>query len=243
MTTAEPHACPYLVGVGGAWRADRPDRAHRCRAVEPQAPLAADKQRRLCLTATHTTCSTYLAAHDLRAAGGEAPAAQRPGGRWGYARQLTIVESTTGPGGAWRSWLGDRRARQAIPAVALVGVLAVLAGSGLGRGPGGTAVASSSPGQTPTSSITPTLTPSPTPRPTATAAPSPSPTPAITASPIPTPSVTPAASFRVYTVKSGDTLYGIARSFGVSLSALTELNNISRTKILHAGDKLLIPNP
>lgn len=156
---------------------------------------------------------------------------------------MTVVESTTGPGGAWRVWLGDRRARQAIPAIALVGVLVVLASSGLGRDPGGVAVASSTPSPMATGSPRPTTTPAPTPMPTTTPAPAPSPTPAITATPVPTVTATPAASFRVYTVKSGDTLYGIARSFGVSVTALTELNGISRTKILHTGDKLLIPNP
>ena len=44
----------------------------------------------------------------------------------------------------------------------------------------------------------------------------------------------------VYTVKSGDTLYGIAEEFGTTVSAITKLNNLSTT-ILSIGQKLLLP--
>ncbi len=46
----------------GGWRASTPAREHRCTVVTPPAILAAEKQRRLCLTAEHVGCSTYLAA-------------------------------------------------------------------------------------------------------------------------------------------------------------------------------------
>jgi LysM repeat protein len=61
----------------------------------------------------------------------------------------------------------------------------------------------------------------------------------VTPSPVPT----PAPSYQTYTVKSGDTLYAIARRFGVTVTAITDLNGITRDKILHSGDVLLIPNP
>src|SRR5699024_5506581 len=44
----------------------------------------------------------------------------------------------------------------------------------------------------------------------------------------------------VYTVKSGDTLYGIAEEFGTTVAELTKLNNLSTTT-LSIGQKLLLP--
>lgn len=43
-----------------------------------------------------------------------------------------------------------------------------------------------------------------------------------------------------YTVKSGDTLYSIAREFGTTVSAITALNNLATT-VLSIGQKLLLP--
>lgn len=43
-----------------------------------------------------------------------------------------------------------------------------------------------------------------------------------------------------YTVKKGDTLYSIAKEFGTTVSALTDLNNLSTT-VLSIGQKLLLP--
>ena len=40
--------------------------------------------------------------------------------------------------------------------------------------------------------------------------------------------------------KKGDTLYSIAREFGTTVSAITELNNLSTT-VLSIGQKLLLP--
>ena len=44
-----------------------------------------------------------------------------------------------------------------------------------------------------------------------------------------------------YTVKQGDTLYGISNQFGVSVSELASLNNIKGTN-LSIGQKLVIPS-
>ncbi len=43
-----------------------------------------------------------------------------------------------------------------------------------------------------------------------------------------------------YTVKSGDTLYSIAQEFGTTVSAISNLNNLSTT-VLSIGQKLLLP--
>ena len=45
----------------------------------------------------------------------------------------------------------------------------------------------------------------------------------------------------IYTVKKGDTLYGISNQFGVSVSTLAEINNIKGSN-LNVGQVLIIPN-
>ncbi|WP_215144266.1 LysM peptidoglycan-binding domain-containing protein [Exiguobacterium qingdaonense] len=46
---------------------------------------------------------------------------------------------------------------------------------------------------------------------------------------------------KTYTVKSGDTLYRIARAYGVTVSALAVANNISNVNLLRVGQVLVIP--
>ena len=45
----------------------------------------------------------------------------------------------------------------------------------------------------------------------------------------------------IYTVKRGDTLYGIARKFGVSVRDITDLNGLSNVNRLMIGQSLVIP--
>lgn len=45
----------------------------------------------------------------------------------------------------------------------------------------------------------------------------------------------------VYTVQSGDTLYGIANKYGVTVAEIMDLNNLGTT-VLAVGQQLLIPN-
>ncbi|MDE0195189.1 MAG: LysM domain-containing protein [bacterium] len=47
----------------------------------------------------------------------------------------------------------------------------------------------------------------------------------------------------VYTIQPGDTLFSIARQFGVTLDAVVELNNIEDPDRINAGDQLFIPPP
>jgi LysM repeat protein len=99
-------------------------------------------------------------------------------------------------------------------------------------------VGTGGPTATPTSTATPTPTPTGTP---ATATPTPTGTPP-TATPTPTPTATlePGQTV-IYVVRSGDTLYSIARRFGTTVQAIAQLNNITNPSRIYAGQQLLIP--
>jgi putative chitinase len=77
-----------------------------------------------------------------------------------------------------------------------------------------------------------------------TEAPSLEPTTAPTAQPTPKPTAqpTPEVVYRIYTVKSGDTLGGIAERFGTTPGAIARLNGITVGSTLHIGQQLKIPN-
>lgn len=79
---------------------------------------------------------------------------------------------------------------------------------------------------TATSTTVPTATATPTTAPGATATP--------TATPAPGQTV-------IYVVRTGDTLYSIARSFGVSVASIAQLNSISNTGYIQVGQRLIIP--
>ena len=85
------------------------------------------------------------------------------------------------------------------------------------------------PTATPTATSTATATPTATPTTTSTA-------------PTATPTSTPAPGQTViYVVRTGDTLYSIARRFGVSVTALAQINNITNTRYIQVGQQLIIP--
>jgi LysM repeat protein len=56
------------------------------------------------------------------------------------------------------------------------------------------------------------------------------------------PAVTTSPVVKTYTVKSGDTLWGIASKLGVSATALAELNGITNANLLRIGQVLKIPS-
>jgi murein DD-endopeptidase MepM/ murein hydrolase activator NlpD len=51
------------------------------------------------------------------------------------------------------------------------------------------------------------------------------------------------AAFVTHTAVNGDTLYGIARSYGVSYQALLTANNFPKNKLLKIGERVKVPLP
>src|SRR4026207_369197 len=74
--------CPYLSAADGAWRSTTVAPQDRRGADAPPAPLATEKQRRLCLTPDSPSCATFDAARAARPIGHDrAPTLPRPLGR------------------------------------------------------------------------------------------------------------------------------------------------------------------
>ena len=239
---ATPRGCPFLLADTGGWRLDLPSRDHRCAAFVPAAPLAPEKQTRLCLTVEHTACPTYLASLAARSARIGSTSGDRAT-RWGLARTTTVIED---PGGM-RAWLLgaalDRRRWPAIPAVLLVTTLATLAVSGFGADLSSSPVATGSPVPS-----QPTATPVPATAPPITAAPSVAPTTAPPVGPTtapttePTTRPSPTPSYRIYRVLAGDTLSAIAARYDTTVSAIVNLNDLKSANDLRVGQRLKIPN-
>ncbi len=249
-TTSEPSdlpihgICPFLLAADGGWRSATAAREHRCTAVSPPSPLAAEKQRRLCLTNEHTTCATYLAAGEARGAGHQAPERRRPlarttplvldQGRLPIA--LPIISASPGLGqGVLIGLLG-----LAFCAV----LLARLAGGG--GSPSGAIVPVGSPGASAVATDGAIASHAPT---KSTASPKASGDAGAGAKASPTlvptqtkPTPVPAGERpATYKIKRGDTLSGIAAKFGISVKALVKLNKIDDPSKIRVGQILKLP--
>jgi LysM repeat protein len=253
-TTAVPVICPYLIAGDGTWRSARPSREHHCGAVAPSAPLALDKQRRLCLVQAHATCATHLAAlatfagtpADPSTAPPEGARTPVPGGatRWSLVRTVPVVLDQ--PGGGSPRGPGHRRAGQ----WALGGLMALALGAVvLARLPEATPTASSSPavlgatGQPAAAGVS-----SATARPRAAvstaAAPWVGATTSPSASPRPSPDSTRAPSATrtaTHVVAAGDTLIALARAYGTTVEALQAKNGLGDSTTLRIGQELRLP--
>jgi LysM repeat protein len=238
--------CPFLATGSGAWRAAFPVSEHRCTAVVPAVRIAPAKQRRLCLSIDHITCTTYLAAVELRGATGAGRDDGRPAGK---GRRRAIPSTTP---------VLLERPRPALPVPAtmqrgvgqiiLVGLLAVAFVAVFFARLGSTPAASPSPSASPPAIASASPSRAPSPSPTASASPSPSISPSAAPSPTrtprqsarPSPSASPVPASGTYTVKSGDTLSGIAAQFGTTVKAIRDLNGLT-SNVIHPGQVLKIP--
>ena len=252
VTPATAAVCPYLMSADGRWRASTPAREHRCTVVTPPAILAADKQRRLCLSPDHVGCSTYLAAlaatdqtvdGDAHGSGPDPSRHVRPVARTApllldHGRLAIGVPAISTERGAGQSGL------VALMAVAFAAiVVARLSGGGPNLTPGQVGVgASASPSIA--VSAPPTVAPAASDVPVA-SGPAPTLVPTeVEPTPVPAePSVAPPPSSapKTYKVRSGDTLGAIAREFGTTAKVLMQLNGIDNPRLLHVGQVLQLP--
>lgn len=239
VTPATAAICPYLLASDGRWRASTPAREHRCTVISPPAILAAEKQRRLCLSADHVSCSTYLAATNPTDAAEAADVSS--GGR--RTREVTRTAPLVLDHGRLAISMpvlrGERGAGQqgglvALMAVAFAAIVVARLSAG---GPDLTpvqAVGGASPSAP--ASLAPTVRPAATEGATRTLVPTevePTPAPAVTPKPAEAP--------RTYKVRSGDTLSGIAGEFGTTVAVLMELNDIENARSLRVGQVLELP--
>jgi LysM repeat protein len=225
--------CPYLVAVDGGWRSSTVAREHRCQAVAPPAPLAAEKQRRLCLTGDYPLCATFEAARAARpVAHDRLPILPRP-----LARTAPVVHDHGRLAVGVPELRADRTTVQAILILLLVIAFAAIILARYASG-GVSAGAAASPSIVVASqpavagSIAPSAPSDLVASPTAAASGASS-----------SGSASPGASgaTQTYKVKSGDTLVGIAAKFGTTTKAIADLNGITNPASLKVGQVLQIP--
>lgn len=240
--------CPLLVSADAAWRSAYASRDHRCWAVRPPAPLVLAKQRQLCLTPAHAMCSTFLATRHgpgtsdegLTARGADADSLLWPSVR-STPLALEPSRGRTGALPAATARVGGQAMLVGLMALALLVLV-------ISRTTAPSQAAPASPGSSSVVVASPTSRSSPSPSPSLVAsaspslAPSGSPAPSGTATPTPRAPASPSPStVRTYTVKSGDTLSGIAARFGTTVEAITAANGITNPRLIRVGQVLTIP--
>lgn len=243
--------CPYLLVPDGRWRSASPARAHRCTAVVPAAPLAAEKQRRLCLVGDHLGCATFLVATGA-VEGDDGAARSRASLAAGRALTRTaplILDHGRLPVSV-NVLARDRGVGQGALLLLMAVAFAAIFIARLSSGGGGSADAGGvlagvgTPGPSPEHAAVPTVSPSiaasvpPTLVPTAV-----QPIPVQGPSPTAVPEAGADASGgpTTYKVRRGDTLSGIASEFGTTVKILSALNEIDDPSRLRVGQVLQLP--
>jgi hypothetical protein len=242
-----PQICPFLRATekgGLGLPVERPDPANRCAALAEAVPQSLRQQELVCLSIGHVNCPRYL-------------------------RGSSVVVETPAP--VVRARRSMSPAMIGSIAVLVMAVSASIGffwarGGSLTIGPGPAASPSATVAAvvptfsprpaSPSAAVVATPSPSPTPTPTPTATPNPTPTATPRATPRPTPRATPRSDrYRllracgdaprcwIYTVRSGDNVYSIARYFGVSQDSIYARNSWLRTRGLRAGQQLRLPPP
>jgi hypothetical protein len=232
---AAASVCPFLgslddVGVLGD-AVPAYDERNRCTAYGPWLPQGRLQQELVCLTVAHQTCPRY--SRGVRY-GPSGPRRRAGLGRGLIVGGLAILATLT------------LAAAVVLAGPIILGPLGALFGSA----PTATPTASPSPEPTTLPTAMPTLEPTPTVEPTV--EPTAEPTATTPALPTPPPG-SPYATLApcpdgelcyLYTVRSGDTLYGIAQGFGVTVKAIRNLNPaVADTNTIHVGQELKIPPP
>jgi hypothetical protein len=248
-----PERCKFLRTIGSDGKLSEAGQeavpTHRCAAFGDPLPLSLRQQELVCLQRVHVSCPRYMRGTLLaeESATAEDEHHARVGVPWLMIAGLVMIAL--------------------VGVIAIAGMAGFLPGTG---GPAASpteiaVVPTDSPTETPTVETTPETTAAPTPSPS----PSPSATPSPTDTPIPTPTPTPPwpagatasrmnlltpctdqANCYVYVVRSAaqngskvnDTVDGIARFFGVSKTAIYQMNPWAQSGI-KPGQQLKIPPP
>ena len=225
--------CPYLaLADDGRTVVDGYDPEHRCHALAPPAPLERARQVQLCLTEAHTRCERFVAAHTASLAASSGLPRVAPDVAFGRTRLILEPEP------AWRKVAASPRGgagRRTILLAIVAAAIVIMLGLGSALGILGGAAASPTPSPSPTAS--PTASPSPTATPAVSATES---MVATTPTVVPTVAPTPAPTQRIYIVRSGDTLNGIAARFGTTAAAIKAANGLTSDTI-NIGQRLIIP--
>ena len=231
--------CPYLVAADGAWRSTTVAREHRCAAVAPPAILAAEKQRRLCLTKDYVNCATFEAARTSRLNGFDRGATlPRP-----LARTTPVVLDHGRISVAMPALRNGRLSGQAVLIVLLAVAFAAILLARL-TAPGAPAALDE---PSPTPAVSAGVGASPThPGATSGSTGSAGPSTGSSASPAaasdaPGSAQPSATGTQTYKIKAGDTLIGIAAKFGTTPKAIATLNGITNPSALRVGQVLQIP--
>ncbi len=240
----EAMVCPFLRSADGAWSSAVASRDLRCWAVRPPAMPTVHKQRQLCLVAAHGTCATFGAAMaadpPLRSPDSAGTSLWPDVATTPVA--LEAVRTRGGSPGA-SQLAGSQALLVGLMLTALV-VLVVakanpLAGQAPVEPPGASAVATA-PGAS--GALGPSGGPAPTPSQSAVASAADTPSPAAPSPTVQaTPSPGPTAAQRTYTVRSGDTLSGIAAKHGTTVAAIVKANSIKDPRTIHPGQVLILP--
>ena len=247
----DPNVCPFLRATGQNGLVapiETPDTTNRCAALAEAVPQSLRQQELVCLSTGHVNCPRYLRGAAVIAV------TPTPVVREGRAMSPAMLASLVVLVLALSASVGFVLARGGALDIAPPGVAASASPSSVAAA--SPSAASGAPVVAPTSSSVSSpsapVTPSPTPSVT------PSPTPSAT--PIPTAAPTPRATPRsdryrllqacpntprcwIYTVRSGDNLFSIARYFGVSQDSIYARNPWLRSQGLRTGQKLRLPPP
>lgn len=232
---------------------------HACIAVGEPRPQSLRQQELVCLRVAHADCPLYLRGTSVPARARRLPAIPRAT----LAALLILVLSAAlsfafvvQRGGIGMPVVGGTPTSIAVVPTATPGPAPTTpaATPAATRAPASAAVA-----PTPSPSPVPTPTPSPVPAPTLAPTPTllpPTASPVPTAKPTPRPTATPRSDryallrpcpdrkqCYIYTIRSGDNLFSIARYFGHPLATIYRWNPQYPETRLRAGDPIRMPPP